>query len=114
MDQNNKLYIGNLEFSVTTDELKELFAQFGTVTDAIVMVDKFSGRSRGFGFVTFATDKEASEAQLKMAEQDFKGRKLIVSVARPMSRDNNAGGGGFRPRNNFSRDDRGGNRGGRY
>jgi len=103
MDQQNKLFIGNLDFTVTSDEIREFFSQFGTVTDATVVVDKFSGRSRGFGFVTFETSEMAEAAKNEANEKEFKNRKLIVSSARPRqdsgSRPQHGGGGdrgGFR------------------
>lgn len=97
MDQANKLFVGSLDYSVTTDELRELFAQFGEVTDCIVLVDKFTGRSKGFGFVTFATAEQADAAVAAMNEADHKGRKLSVSKARPPKpREDRGGFGGGR------------------
>jgi len=94
MNQNTKLYVGNLSYSVTTDDLKTMFAQFGSVTDAIVLVDKFSGRSKGFGFVTFETVEQAEAAVAGLNETDQGGRKIVVSFARPMVPRENRGGGG--------------------
>jgi cold-inducible RNA-binding protein len=124
MDQNNqvnpaKLFVGNLSYTVTTDQLREKFSQFGTVVDAIVLTDKFSGRSKGFGFVTMSTAEEAEAAVQGLNEQEFDGRKMLVNVARPRaprefgggSRGGNTGGGfGRGPRRDFNRDS---NRGGR-
>lgn len=93
MNQNTKLYVGNLSYSVTTDELKAMFSQFGNVTDAIVLVDKFSGRSKGFGFVTFETVEQAEAAVTGLNETDQGGRKLVVSFARPMVPRENRGSG---------------------
>lgn len=78
-----KLFIGNLEFSVTSDDLRELFTQAGTVADAAVITDKMSGRSRGFGFVEMSSDEEAKTAIEKLNGADLKGRKINVNEARP-------------------------------
>ncbi len=80
----NKLFIGNLDFTVTSDDLKSLFAAVGTVQDAVVIMDKMTGRSRGFGFVTMGSDDEAKAATEKFNQHDLKGRKINVNVARPM------------------------------
>lgn len=82
---NNKLYIGNLDFGVTSDKLGQIFSEAGTVTDAVVITDKYSGRSRGFGFVTFETEQMADEAIKKFDGQDFEGRKIVVNKAREKS-----------------------------
>jgi RNA recognition motif-containing protein len=80
----NKLFIGNLEFTVTADDLKALFAGAGTVTDAAVITDKMTGRSRGFGFVTMSSEEEAKASIEKFNQYDLKGRKINVNIARPM------------------------------
>ncbi len=80
----NKLFVGNLDFSVVADDLRSLFAGAGTVTDAAVIMDKMTGRSRGFGFVTMSTDEEANAAIEKFNQYDLKGRKINVNIARPM------------------------------
>ncbi len=79
-----KLFIGNLAWEVTSDDLRDLFSQAGTVTDAVVLMDKMTGRSRGFGFVEFANAEEAKAAIEKFNQYDLKGRKLNVNEARPM------------------------------
>ncbi|MBU1126801.1 MAG: RNA-binding protein [Patescibacteria group bacterium] len=79
---NNKLYVGNLSYDVTNDQLGELFAQAGNVVDAVVITDKMSGRSKGFGFVEMSTPEEAAEALKKFNGSEFSGRKLIVDQAR--------------------------------
>ena len=79
----SKLYVGNLDYSVTGDHLKDHFAQAGTVVDAVVISDKFSGRSKGFGFVEFATDEESNKAIEMFNGKDFNGRNIVVNVARP-------------------------------
>lgn len=78
-----KLFVGNLSYAVTSDQLKEMFVGFGTVDSATVITDRDSGRSKGFGFVEMSNDEEADAAikQLDGAEQD--GRKLTVNEARP-------------------------------
>jgi RNA recognition motif-containing protein len=80
---NKKLYVGNLDYSVTQDELREHFSQAGEVVDAVVITDRGSGRSKGFGFVEFATEEEAKKAIETFNEQDFKGRAIVVNEARP-------------------------------
>ena len=93
-----KLYVGGLPYSTTEDQLREAFAAAGTVSSAIVIMDKMSGRSKGFGFVEFANDDDAMKAIDMMNGKDFGGRTLTVNEARPMEerprRDNRGGGGG--------------------
>jgi RNA recognition motif-containing protein len=79
---NKKLFVGGIPYSTTDDQLKELFAQIGTVVSASVVVDKFSGRSRGFGFVEMSTDEEAQKAIEKLNGTEVGGRKIVVSEAR--------------------------------
>ncbi|MBI2065992.1 RNA-binding protein [Candidatus Woesebacteria bacterium] len=79
-----KLFVGNLEYTVTGDDLKEAFSQAGTVVDAVVISDKMTGRSRGFGFVEMSTEKEAKAAVEKVNGMDLKGRKINVNEARPL------------------------------
>lgn len=93
---NKKLYVGNLPWSMTSDTLREMFSQFGEVSDAVVITDRMSGRSKGFGFVTFATEEAATAATQQMHEKDIEGRKIIVNVARPREERRPGGGGGFR------------------
>jgi RNA recognition motif-containing protein len=81
----SKLYVGGLSFSTTSDSLREYFAQCGTVESATVVTDRFSGQSRGFGFVEMSTPAEAQEAIAKLHDQPFEGRKLTVSVAKARS-----------------------------
>lgn len=80
-----KLFVGNLAFAVTTDDLRELFSQFGEIVDAIVLTDRMSGRSKGFGFVEFATEDAAQQAIEALHGQDFQGRNLVVNEARPQA-----------------------------
>lgn len=83
---NRKLYIGNLSYSTTEEELRQLFAQFGELESAIVITDRITGRSKGFGFVEFKTEADAEKA-LSLDGQDFNERQIKVSEARPMRKD---------------------------
>jgi len=87
---SKKLYVGNLSYSTTADDLREVFAQYGAVTSASVISDRDTGRSRGFGFVEM--ESGAEEAIEAMNGQDLQGRTLTVNEARP--RENRRGGGG--------------------
>lgn len=78
-----KLYVGNLPWSVNDQKLAELFSKYSSVTSAVVISDKQTGRSRGFGFVEFSDDNEAAKAIEEMNGADVEGRKLIVNEARP-------------------------------
>lgn len=78
-----RLYVGNLPYGVTDETLKELFAAFGNVVSANVIVDKMSGRSKGFGFVEFENETEAQSAIEGMNGKEVEGRAVTVSVARP-------------------------------
>lgn len=79
-----KLYVGNLSFGVDDEKLKEAFAVYGEIEEANVLKDKFSGRSKGFGFVTFVNDADADKAIAEMNDKEFEGRNLKVNEARPM------------------------------
>ena len=83
-EQKNKLYVGNLPYSLNDAGLQELFAEIGEVVEAKVIVDKFSGRSKGFGFVTMKDDALADKAIEAMNGKEIEGRALTVNVARPM------------------------------
>jgi len=83
-EQKNRLYVGNLPYSINDDGLKELFAASGEVTEAKVITDKFSGRSKGFGFVTMKDDAAAEKAITDMDGKEADGRQIKVNVARPM------------------------------
>lgn len=95
-----KIYVGNLSFSVTDDELQQAFTSFGNVLSARVVMDKMSGRSKGFGFVEIEEDSSADEAISKMDGQTIAGRPVRVSEAKPQEdrprRSGGGGGGGFR------------------
>jgi RNA recognition motif-containing protein len=94
-----KLYVGNLPYSATEERLQQHFAQHGSVLSARIITDKFSGRSKGFGFVEMASDAEAQKATAALNGTDFEGRNIVVSEARPQApRPMGAGtGGGGRP-----------------
>ncbi len=92
MSANSKLYVGNLSFQTLEIDLQDLFAQVGTVTEAVLMQDRATGQSRGFGFVTMSTPAEAQEAIARFADKDFQGRRLTVNEAKP--REDRGGGGG--------------------
>ncbi len=101
MDKN-KLFIGSLPWSITNDSLKELFAKYGEITEAIVINDRETGRSKGFGFVTFAKEEDAQKA-LEMHEKEVDGRTIVVNIARPREeRSSGGGGGGYRRDNRRS------------
>lgn len=93
---NNKLFVGNLSFNVTENELQDAFAQFGTVLEANLMTDRMTGRPRGFGFVTMSTEEEAQKAIEGLNGSQLDNRALTVNVARP--REDRPGGGGGGPR----------------
>jgi RNA recognition motif-containing protein len=91
----NKLYVGNLAYSVRDDSLQQAFGQFGTVTSAKVMMDRETGRSKGFGFVEMGSDAEAQAAINGMNGQPLEGRAVVVNEARPREeRPGGFGGGG--------------------
>ena len=79
-----KVYVGNLPFTVDLVKLKELFSSYGEIEEAVVIADKYSGRSKGFGFVTFKDDESAKKAIAEMNDKDIEGRKLKVNEAKPM------------------------------
>lgn len=80
---NNKLYVGNLSFHLTSDDLGEFFAQIGNVESAKIIEDRDTGRSRGFGFVEMETEEDATAAIEQLNGEDFDGRNLVVNSARP-------------------------------
>ncbi len=95
----NKLYVGNLSFHLTSDDLQDYFASVGTVESAKVIEDRDTGRSRGFGFVEMSSDSEASAAIEQFNGQEYEGRNLVVNEARPREdRGGRNGGGGGRGR----------------
>ena len=96
-----KIYVGNLPFSVGQEKLQELFSEFGEIEEATVISDKFSGRSKGFGFVTFKDEASAKKAIEAMNEKEVEGRGLKVNEAKPMDPDRPK-----RPQGNFNRERR--------
>ena len=94
MSENNKLYVGNLPFASTAQDLEALFGQVGTVSVVEIIFDKFTGRSRGFAFVTLANGDEAQQAVEKFHGHQIEGRALAVNIARPRE-ERPPGGGGF-------------------
>jgi len=95
-----KIYVGNLSFNIDDEKLREIFASYGEIEEANVIKNNFSGRSKGFGFVTFKNAESAKKAISEMNEKEVEGRKLTVNEAKPMDPD--------RPKKSF---DRGGDRG---
>jgi RNA recognition motif-containing protein len=90
-----KLYVGNLSFSMSESELRDLFSQHGEVTSATLVMDRETGRPRGFGFVEFASDDEGRAAIEALNGQNIGGRDLTVNEARPRENRPGGGGGGF-------------------
>ena len=83
---NTKLYVGGLPYKTTEDELKDFFAQAGTVSSVTIITDKLSGRSKGFGFVEMSSEEEAKKAIEMFNGKDFDGRNITVDEARPMKK----------------------------
>jgi RNA recognition motif-containing protein len=96
-EMGNKLYLGNLSFRVTSEDLQEYFGAAGTVESANVVHDRETGRSRGFGFVEMSTEDEAMAAIAQFNGQEYDGRKMVVNEARPREDrgSGNRGGGGY-------------------
>jgi RNA recognition motif-containing protein len=90
----SKLYVGGLPYSTTEQQLSDLFAAHGTVASVRIITDKFTGQSRGFGFVEMSSDSEAKAAITALNGSDMGGRALTVNEAKPMER-SGGGGGGF-------------------
>ncbi|MEN9654357.1 MAG: hypothetical protein RL235_469 [Chlamydiota bacterium] len=124
--QNQKLYVGNLNYDATEDQVRELFGTYGTVEDVKIVMDRFSGRSRGFAFVRMDSQESAGKAKEALSGQPFQGKTLVIDWARTEQRDRPAmgggagggerrersgGGGEFRPRREWGGGDRDGNRG---
>jgi RNA recognition motif-containing protein len=107
---NNKLFVGNLSFQTTENDLNDAFAAHGTVTEANLMMDRATNRSRGFAFVTMSTDDEAQKAIAAMNGKELNGRTITVNIARPREdrpsggRREYGGGGGRGERGGGGRD----------
>ncbi len=131
--QNQKLYVGNLNFDANEDQVRELFGSFGEVQEVKIVMDRFSGRSRGFAFVRMESADSAGKAKDALNGQPFQGKSLVIDWARTEQRDRPmgdrpmgerrerpAGGGEFRPRREWGGGERGerresrGDRGGFY
>lgn len=80
---NTKLFIGNLPYEVSSEELKQYFAQFGAIEEAVVISDKVTGRSKGYGFVRFNSATDAQTAVTEINGKEYKGRRLAVNIAQP-------------------------------
>ena len=93
---SNRLFVGNLSFDTTENDLQDAFAAFGSVTEANLMIDRTTNRSRGFAFVTMSTNEEAQKAIDAMNGKDLGGRAITVNVARPREERPSGGGGGYR------------------
>lgn len=93
-----KLFVGNLPWSMSSHSLSDLFSQFGQIVDCVIISDSSTGRSKGFGFVTFATEEEAQKAQSEMSGKDVEGRNIVVNIARPREERS-----GFRRNDNYRR-----------
>ena len=89
-----RLFVGNLSFQTTEDNLRDAFGAFGSVTDLKIMTDRETGRSRGFGFVEMNTEEEANRAIEALNESDYNGRPLTVNIAKPREAGGGGGGGG--------------------
>ena len=100
-----KLYVGSLPYATTNEQLKELFSQAGTVESVNIITDKYSGKSKGFGFVEMSLDEEAKQAIEKFNGYQMGERAIVVNEARPMT-DRKPRGGGFGGRRDFNRNDR--------
>lgn len=100
---NKKLYVGNLSYEVAEDDLRELFSSYGEVEDVKIIIDRETGRPRGFGFVTMGSSDAASKVIDALHGQPFRGRNLTVNLAREEQRDRMSGGGGGGNRGSFRR-----------
>lgn len=118
---NKKLYVGNLNYATTEDELRQLFSEVGPVASVTLITDRMTGRAKGFGFVEMETTEAAQEAIDRFNNYEFNQRSIVVSEARPPREGGGGGGGGFREggggggggrRNDRDRDRDRGSRGG--
>jgi RNA recognition motif-containing protein len=98
---NKKIYVGGLAYSVTGEQLRELFQAHGAVESATVVTDKYTGQSRGFGFVEMGTQQEAEKAISALNGTQFAGRSLTVNISRPKSETSRGGGKGGNFRNRW-------------
>ncbi|OGK12627.1 hypothetical protein A3C98_00850 [Candidatus Roizmanbacteria bacterium RIFCSPHIGHO2_02_FULL_37_15] len=91
-----KLYVGNLPWSVNEQSLKDMFSPFGEITEVVIISDRYTGRSKGFGFVTFANEADAEKAIAELSNKEIDGRKIIVNIAKPREERSNQRGGGYK------------------
>ena len=115
------IFVGSLPYSLDESELREIFEEYGEVSSAKIIIDKFSGRSKGFGFVEMPDDEQAKKAIAELNETEIDGRSIVVNKSEPKkeggSRGRSFGGGGSRSGGHGNRDgqgNRGGNRGSNY
>lgn len=99
---NNKLFVGNLSFNTTENDLRDTFGAHGAVVEANLITDRETGRARGFGFVTMSNDEEANKAVEALNGAELDGRSLTVNVARPREERAGGGGGSRGPRREYS------------
>jgi len=111
---SNKLFVGNLSFNTTENDLQDAFAAFGTVTEANLMMDRMTNRPRGFGFVTMSNAEEAQKAIAGLNGKEIDGRAVTVNVARPREDRPGGGGGGRREYGGGGGGHRGGGNRSRY
>lgn len=120
----NKIYIGNLSYRTAEDQLSQHFTKFGTISSTVIVIDRATNRSKGFGFITFDKEEAAQQAVQEMNGKEIDGRTVKVSIAKPPKEREGGGGGGGRRPGGFGggrregghggdRGDRGGDRGGR-
>jgi RNA recognition motif-containing protein len=106
------IYVGNLSWGLKDQDLANLFAPYGEVTSAKIVTDKFTQRSKGFGFVEMASDEEAQAAIAQLNGTEVEGRSLVVNESRPKQEGGSGGGGGFKKRGGFGGGGGGYNKGG--
>jgi RNA recognition motif-containing protein len=111
---SNKLFVGNLSFNITENDLQDAFAAHGTVTEANLMMDRMTNRPRGFGFVTMSSAEEAQKAIDALNGKEMDGRALTVNVAKPREERTGGGGGGGRSSGGYGGGGGGGGGRGRY
>ena len=98
---NNTSHVGLLSYSVNSDQLSEFFAEVGTVVSSKIIMDRDSGRSKGFGFVEMDTEQAAQDAIDKLNGKDLMGRNITIAIARPQEKRTGGGGGGFNNRSRY-------------
>ena len=94
------IFVGNLKYSITEDDMRDIFGEYGELNSVKLITDKFTGKSKGFGFVEMANDEEAKKAIEELNGAEVEGRSMVVNESIEKKRDNNRGGGGFRGGNN--------------